>query len=648
MIIYFADRQMNILGQASTELPAGLTLSDDLVTEDIETGVAVFECKVHFDKATRKKVEACTEAGNYILRQHNGRTEFYTITEPELDTKKKTVYIYAEDAGLDLLNEVVGEYEPDKEYGINHYIEKFTFDSGFVIGTNEAKDLVARKLIFDQEETVTARLASVAQQFNGCEISYTFDIDGLLIKNKYINIHRERGQDHGVTLRLNKDIDNIIVSKSITNLATALRATGGTPDGADDPITLRHYEAEAGEKYDDGDFYIDGDCLKSRNAVKKWSRYIWANEPNKRDGYEGHIVKMFSFDTPSAMNLLAKTKAELEKIREMEVNYEVDIKRLPKNVRIGDRVTIVDEDGELFLSSRILQLKTSVCDEEYTAVIGEHIIKNSGIHMKVQELAAQFAATAQSASKALAVANKAASAAQEANTKAGNALTDAQTAQQKATEATTAAQTATQAAQQAQQAASSAQTAVENVENQVNGFDAAVQNAQQAASSAQQAAGTAEQKASEAVTKAAQAIADAAAASEAASVADGKAQTATTKAEEAQGTAATAKAEAETAQATALAAKQDAEQAEQEIASLGERLTTVSQTMEADYARKTDLTDTEAHLQSQISQNAGLLQSTVSMMATIDETANDAQDQATKARLRAEEARRQADQARCC
>lgn len=30
MIVYFADRYMNILGQASTELPDGLTITDDL------------------------------------------------------------------------------------------------------------------------------------------------------------------------------------------------------------------------------------------------------------------------------------------------------------------------------------------------------------------------------------------------------------------------------------------------------------------------------------------------------------------------------------------------------------------------------------------------------------------------------------------
>lgn len=36
MIIYFADRRMNILGQASTALPEGLCIKNDKKTEEVE------------------------------------------------------------------------------------------------------------------------------------------------------------------------------------------------------------------------------------------------------------------------------------------------------------------------------------------------------------------------------------------------------------------------------------------------------------------------------------------------------------------------------------------------------------------------------------------------------------------------------------
>ena len=58
MIIYFADRKMNILGLASTNLKKGLTITDDLKIEDVETGVASFECKISCSGAYRQKLEA--------------------------------------------------------------------------------------------------------------------------------------------------------------------------------------------------------------------------------------------------------------------------------------------------------------------------------------------------------------------------------------------------------------------------------------------------------------------------------------------------------------------------------------------------------------------------------------------------------------
>ena len=39
---------MEIQGSASTGLPGGFTVVEDTKTEEIETGVAVFECRVKF------------------------------------------------------------------------------------------------------------------------------------------------------------------------------------------------------------------------------------------------------------------------------------------------------------------------------------------------------------------------------------------------------------------------------------------------------------------------------------------------------------------------------------------------------------------------------------------------------------------------
>lgn len=639
MIIYFADREMQILGHATTNLPDGFVITEDLKTEEIETGVTSFDCRIGFNDENRALLEEMTEAGNYLLRSNDGENEFYTIIETEIDTKNQDIYVYAEDAGLDLLNEIAPEFEADASYTAEWYINKYIVDSGFVIGVNEIPASSKRKLAWDGEQTVTARLASIANSFGGYEVSFSFDIKGLEITNKYVNIHQERGKELGEHLRLNRDIDRILTTKSVANLATAFVCEGGTPEGADNPITLKGY------KYDDGDFYVDGDKVKSRKANKKWSRYVWNKEPNRRNDGEGYIVRPYSYDTLKQSELCSHAITELKKVCDMEVNYEIDIGKLPDGVKIGDRINIVDDAGELYVSSRILKLETSVTEQTHAATLGEHLIKKSGISQKVIELAEQFAQTAKSAERALSIANTAKSNAQSALTQVNEVAEEVEKAQQSANTAAETAANALQSATNAQTAANEAKSSVDNVEKSVENLETTVNNAQAAADNAQQAATTAQTKAAEAEQAAIQAKADAADAKAAVVIAEGKAETAITKADTAQSTAETAKTEANTAKETAEAAKLDAKKAEEDIASLGERLETVTTTMEADYARKTDLTESEAHLQSQISQNAGLISSTVSMLSVIDETANDAQDQAEKAQKRAEEAQRQADQA---
>nr|WP_300210128.1 hypothetical protein [uncultured Anaerostipes sp.] len=81
MIIYFADRKMNILGKASTNLPDGLVITQDKKTEDIETGVATFECTIPYHKEMRRKLKEWTAVGNYILRKNEDENEFYTMNE---------------------------------------------------------------------------------------------------------------------------------------------------------------------------------------------------------------------------------------------------------------------------------------------------------------------------------------------------------------------------------------------------------------------------------------------------------------------------------------------------------------------------------------------------------------------------------------
>lgn len=390
MIIYFADRAMNILGSASTGLPKGLMITNDKKTEEISEGAAIFECNLDYnfvnpdeDEEQEVDVKKLAAVGNFILKQgaDSSEAEVHTIIDSTIDPIKKDASIYAEDAGLDLLNEVVGAYAADKAYNIAYYINKFAYDSGFEIGINEVSNLT-RKLSWDGEDTATKRLLSVATQFDNAEIGFSFKVENMAVTGKYINVYKKRGNDSGVTLTVGKEVSGFRIKSSIADLATAYRCTGGTPEGSENPITLNGY------KYDDGDFYVEGSYVKSRKALEKWSRYQIKTEKNKND--VGHIVKSFTYDTTSKSELCNRAVSSLKKICDEAVTYEVELLYLPDGVKVGDTVSIVDDDDNIYLTARLLKLEMSESNDTKEAELGDYVRQGSGIDEKVIELAERF------------------------------------------------------------------------------------------------------------------------------------------------------------------------------------------------------------------------------------------------------------------
>lgn len=388
MIIYFCDRQMNILGHASTELMAGLRISDDNTVEDVESGVNSFECDINWTDDTRSSVESAVVAGNYILKHGRNDDEYnniFQVVETESDTKDQSVNLYAEDAGLDLLNTKCGSVKLENKT-ITQMMEYF-LPSGWTVNIQDAPT-TTKTNEWQGESTCTERLRSVVGLWD-CELYYSFRIQSLTIVERTINVVKKRGlQDAVPQLRLNYDIDRIVKKTSIQNLVTALNVTGGTPDGADNPINLKDYDYT----YEDpvtGDIYqVDKPTGQMRNvtAMERWSSMIDEN---------GLFVGSFSFDTTDKAILAGQARAELQKRSWPEVNYEVDLAKLPDNVQIGDRVNIIDDDGSLYLEARILKIETSEAEDTQKATLGEYLLRSSGISAKVAQLAADFAGFAE-------------------------------------------------------------------------------------------------------------------------------------------------------------------------------------------------------------------------------------------------------------
>ena len=385
MILYFADKNFKILGTASTSLSGGYVITDDTKKEEVETGIATLDCTVAYTDDTRADIESWCRAGNYVLAYY-GKDDsadvdivnLFMITTTELSVLDHTIKFESEDSGLDLLNNLAKEYTGTEQMSAADYINKFLEKTGFRLRNNNVSAL-PKKLEWTSTDTVTKRLADIAEKFE-IELTYGFSVKGLTVSDRWVDIADETGRDTKINLYIDKEVNNITVKNTIENLATALYATGK------DNLTLVGFTIpeEDKEKYQ-----IDPDGnLVSLEALTKWARVDYSS----KDSFSGNLYQKFeSSDTASQADLYKLAKEKLDSISDIETNYEVDLADLPPGVGIGDRVNIVDDAGNTYISGRILELETSVTDGTKNATLGEYVIKDSGISELVESLASSFA-----------------------------------------------------------------------------------------------------------------------------------------------------------------------------------------------------------------------------------------------------------------
>lgn len=385
MILYFADKNFKILGTASTSLSGGYVITEDTKKEEVETGIATLDCTVAYTDDTRSDIESWCRAGNYVLAYY-GKDDtadvdivnLFMITTTELSVLDHTIKFESEDSGLDLLNNLAKEYTGTEQMSAADYINKFLEKTGFRLRNNNVSKN-PKKLEWTSTDTVTKRLADIAEKFE-IELAYGFSVKGLTVSDRWVDIADETGRDTKINLYINKEVNNITVKNTIENLATALYATGK------DNLTLIGFTIP---EVDKDKYQIDPDGnLVSLEALTKWARVDYSS----KDSFSGNLYQKFeSSDTNSQADLYKLAKEKLDSISDIETNYEVDIADLPPGVGIGDRVNIVDDAGNTYISGRILELETSVTDGTKKATLGEYVIKDSGISELVENLASSFA-----------------------------------------------------------------------------------------------------------------------------------------------------------------------------------------------------------------------------------------------------------------
>lgn len=379
MDFYITDREFKLQTISSTN---GICDFPVVSTQDeikLDTASRRMTLQLAFNYDNTQLIKERVKVGNYVLyRDLNDKYVWMTILKVTHNPLTGVRTLECENASMDLLNESVEAYTATSQHNIVFYIEKFTLDSGWEIGVNEVSNL-RRTLSWDGDATALERIQSVATQFDNAELEFSFEFKGNQLVKRKIDIYKKRGRDTDFKLYVNKDINYIESTTDIYQLVNAIRPYGGTPEGKNEPINLRGYNWND----PDGRFKLNSEkgIMMDTQNVKTWSR------TNTENNY---FLQHKSWTTTNQKELLDTTINWLKQYSQPIETYTADVANLPFDLQVGDYLSIVDENEELYLKSRVQTITYDYTDSSTKVELSDFVRLESGISQQLQELASQF------------------------------------------------------------------------------------------------------------------------------------------------------------------------------------------------------------------------------------------------------------------
>ena len=350
--------QIYVLNRARETLATTSGIYDDKHTLTLDAGSSSYEFKISKnDEASRYM-----DSGNYIVLQNDGgKTWLFTILDYEETQYTKTVY--AEDAGIELLNKACDIWKANGPHSFEYYFNLVTSGTPWKLGVNQLAGL-ERTLTYEGRDTGLGRLLSILKGFDNAECTFDVTVKMNAPSDFKINVYKQVGSDRSdVQMVYSHELDDIVKKESRAEFVTALCGVGGTIQTEDGQ----------GNTQDAGNIdFADLEYNKDGLVTTKGDKFLRAVDANKRfnPGQATYIEAFYEYDTQSASELLNRTITRLKTYSEPQYTYTADVKIIDSTLKIGDTVTIIDHDYNpaLYLSARVAKLEKSYTDPSKNAI----------------------------------------------------------------------------------------------------------------------------------------------------------------------------------------------------------------------------------------------------------------------------------------
>lgn len=294
------------------------------------------------------------DVGMRLAFEFRGKDYWTTVTSASRESEYE-YQVEARSLSLEALREVRSSYKASRNMTFEEYLNVFDPEHSIRLNANTISDR-SRKLEWTGEDTILARILSLATKFDA-EVAFETELnDDYSLKEFRLNVHalNELGKDRtGIPFRIsNSQLKLIKFKSSIDEFYSAIRGTGK------DGLTISGLDKKV---YDDEKkllFYTSGGTIYAPQARDK---FISITNKKTSDGY---IVREFDnteHETKEA--LYAYMLGELKKHCEPQIEYTIDGYI---DADVNDTVLLIDDKyttDDLMLTARVNKQKWSLIDK---------------------------------------------------------------------------------------------------------------------------------------------------------------------------------------------------------------------------------------------------------------------------------------------
>lgn len=334
MSVHILDRYTDKIKDYLTNKPDKKIIIEDLHTRNIESHSETYDFTV--DYAATENIQSRDRV--LIPDEEIGQYREFVVDEIETDTydgetEIKTVASYLEDL------EKARPIEPFKldQYTTEQAVEYALTYVDWEVGTVEYGGF--RTISWTSVNSPYELLKIIANRFD-LQLDFTIEIDGNEISRRLVHLREKTALFDGKEVRRGKDLENLQIKRTSTDVVTALLALAPEPEEGEERITAIVVDDEAQAQYGREQDYI-------------WGVY----EPESDDQNM----------TKSRLETLART--QLNKVKNPKTDYTIDAVDLEQflgheKVRIGDKIRIKDDLQEpyFYADATVKEVKRSIFD----------------------------------------------------------------------------------------------------------------------------------------------------------------------------------------------------------------------------------------------------------------------------------------------